>query len=178
MAARFEIRAAEPADAAGIAAVVVASWQVAYRGLLPDEVLAGLSVAEREQFWSGVLTGPAPRSAVLVAEIGAAGVVGFAAVGPSTDPAATADDGQLYAIYLLPQDWGRGLGSQLHSAALRRLGELDFRRAYLWALETNERAIAFYEKAGWVVDGARQIEEGPAGVELPEIRLRRDLLRS
>jgi ribosomal protein S18 acetylase RimI-like enzyme len=140
------VRPAEPADAAGIAAVVVATWQVAYRGLLPDEVLAGLSVTERAHFWSGVLTEPVPRSAVLVTEVGAAGVVGFAAVGPSTDPAATADDGQLYAMYLLPEYWGRGLGHYLHSAALRRLGELDFRRAHLWVLETNERAIAFYEK--------------------------------
>jgi hypothetical protein len=45
------IRQAEPSDAGGIAAVQVAAWQSAYRGLMPDHVLDGLSVQEAEQRW-------------------------------------------------------------------------------------------------------------------------------
>jgi hypothetical protein len=42
----LSIREATPADGDAVAAVNVASWQQGYRGLLPEEMLAGLSVAE------------------------------------------------------------------------------------------------------------------------------------
>ena len=38
------LRDATPADALDIATVHVESWQVGYRGLMPDEVLDGLSI--------------------------------------------------------------------------------------------------------------------------------------
>ena len=41
-----ELREATPADAPALAAVQVASWRAAYRGLMPDGVLAGLSVPD------------------------------------------------------------------------------------------------------------------------------------
>jgi hypothetical protein len=41
---RTAIRRAAPADAGAIAGVHVASWQVAYRGLVRDALLADLSV--------------------------------------------------------------------------------------------------------------------------------------
>ena len=43
----MNIRAAVAADARGIAEVHVRSWQAAYRGQIPDSVLAGLSVDAR-----------------------------------------------------------------------------------------------------------------------------------
>ncbi|HVL03469.1 MAG TPA: hypothetical protein VM386_03415 [Acidimicrobiales bacterium] len=48
-----ELRDATPADAPAIANVLVQSWRAAYRGLLPDDVLAKLSIPDREQIWSG-----------------------------------------------------------------------------------------------------------------------------
>jgi hypothetical protein len=44
-----ELRDATPADAHAIANVLVQSWRAAYRGLLPDDVLAGLSTAATDQ---------------------------------------------------------------------------------------------------------------------------------
>jgi len=35
----------------GIAEVHVSSWQAAYRGVLPDDLLDGQSLPEREQSW-------------------------------------------------------------------------------------------------------------------------------
>jgi hypothetical protein len=81
-----ELRDATPADANAIANVLVRSWRAAYRGLLPDDVLAGLSVPDRERFWSGVLTALPPRTRTAVATI-AGTVVGFAATGPPHVPA-------------------------------------------------------------------------------------------
>ncbi len=169
-----EIRDAQPGDAHGIATVHVASWQAAYRGLLPDRGLAILSVADRERTWSQILVDPPPRTAVLLATADAA-VVGFVAVGPGHDATAVPEAGELYAIYLRPDHYRRGIGTQLHSAAMHRLSTLGFTHATLWVLEGNERAISFYRRKGWTADGTRRVDQGPGGVELPELRLRRPL---
>ncbi|MGH3812747.1 MAG: GNAT family N-acetyltransferase [Pseudonocardiaceae bacterium] len=169
-----EIRDAQPGDAHGVAAVNVESWQAAYRGLLPDSVLANLSVLDRERTWSKILVDPPPRTAVLLATCDAV-VVGFAAVGPGRDSMAAAQAGELYAIYLRPDQWGCGIGAHLHNAAIHRLSTLGFTHATLWVLEGNERAISFYHRNGWAADGARQVDQGPDGVELSELRLHRAL---
>ena len=169
-----EIRNAQPDDAHAIAAVNVESWQAAYRGLLPDSVLAGLSVPDRERTWSKILVDPPARTAVLLATSDAV-VLGFAAVGPDEDSTAASQAGRLYAIYLRPNQWGCGIGAQLHNAAMDRLRTLGFTHATLWVLDGNERAIRFYHRNGWAADGAQRIDQGPEGVDLLELRLRRTL---
>lgn len=171
-----DLRDATPADAHAIAGVVVRSWRVAYRGLIPDSVLAGLSVPEREQFWSDALTTRPPQTRTVVATI-AGVVVGFAATGPPLVPADRADPtlGDLYALYLAPNVWRRGIGTHLHAAAIDRLRSCGFTHAGLRVLDTNERALRFYRRHGWTDTGRSQLDEGPGGAELRERRLHRDL---
>lgn len=38
-------------DCAAIASILVKSWQAAYRGIMPNELLDGLSVQQREEGW-------------------------------------------------------------------------------------------------------------------------------
>ena len=156
--------------------MLVRSWRAAYRGLLPDDVLAGLSIPDRERFWSDVLTARPPRSRAVVATI-AGVVVGFAATGPPLVPADRADPtlGDLYALYLDPAVWRHGIGSRLHAAALDRLRSCGFAHAGLWVLDTNERALRFYLHHGWADTGRSQLDRGPGGTELHERRLHRDL---
>lgn len=170
------LRDAEPADAPAIAVVVVASWRAAYRGLLPDDVLAGLSVDERERQWSTVLTARPRHTRVVVAALGDA-VVGFAATGPPliADDRADPGLGDLYALYLDPEVWRRGIGTRLHAAALDRLRSCGFTHAGLWVLDTNERALRFYLGRGWTDSGRARTDHGPGGTELHERRLVRDL---
>jgi len=170
------LRDATRADAHGIATVIVRSWRAAYRGLLPDDVLAGLSIPERERYWSDALTARPPRTGMVVATIADA-VVGFAATGPPLVPADRADPtlGDLYALYLVPDVWRRGIGTRLHDAALDRLRSCGFTRAGLWVLDTNERALRFYCRHGWTDTGRSQLDRGPGGTELHERRLHRDL---
>jgi GNAT superfamily N-acetyltransferase len=171
-----ELRDAAPADAHALATVHVASWRAAYRGLMPDEVLAGLSVPEREQRWTDRLAAPAPRTSVVVA-IDARQFVGFAAVGPPLVAIDRADPtlGDLYALYLDPGHWGRGIGAPLHAAALDRLATHGFTHAGLWILDGNERAQRFYLRHGWTDTGRTQIDRGPQDIELHERRLHRSL---
>jgi hypothetical protein len=60
------IRDAELRDARGIAEVHVRSWQAAYVGIVPDEDLARLSVDQREQFWTQILSKDERATFVLV----------------------------------------------------------------------------------------------------------------
>jgi hypothetical protein len=50
------VRLATAADAAPLAAVHIRSWQWAYRGLMPDHVLAGLDIEQRTERWTTTLT--------------------------------------------------------------------------------------------------------------------------
>ncbi|MEJ3652478.1 GNAT family N-acetyltransferase [Actinomycetes bacterium KLBMP 9759] len=171
-----DVRPAAPADAPAIATVLVRSWRAAYRGLLPDEVLAGLSVADRERLWSDVLSTRPPGISAAVAVDGGS-IVGFTATGPPLVPADRADPtlGDLYSLYLDPDVWHRGIGTRLHAAALDGLRSCGFTHAGLWILQDNTRATRFYEHHGWLDTGRTQLDRGPGGVELLERRMRRDL---
>ncbi|MDQ3789329.1 MAG: GNAT family N-acetyltransferase [Actinomycetota bacterium] len=170
------LRDAMPADAHAIATVLVRSWRAAYRGLLPDDVLADLSVADRERVWSEFLTTPPSHTGAVVATIDGA-VVGFASTGPPLVVTDRDDPtlGDLYALYLAPDVWRRGIGTRLHDAALERLQSCGFTHAGLWVLDTNERALRFYHRLGWTDTGRSQLDVGPGGTELHERRLHRDL---
>jgi ribosomal protein S18 acetylase RimI-like enzyme len=121
--------------------------------VFPSEELDGLASreADRERHWRGIVESPSARSHTLVAER-ADEVVGFASLGPARD-----DDpdvvGELYAIYVLPEAWGQGVGQALMTEVLGRLREERFHEALLWVLEDNPRTRRYYELAGWRVDG-------------------------
>jgi L-amino acid N-acyltransferase YncA len=145
------IRAAGPDDIAGIAALHVASWRWAYRGLLSDEVLTALSVEDRAAIWTELLADDGV--AVLVAERDGA-LLGFASAGASRDDDATQGTGEVTAIYLAEGAAGTGLGRDLFSGIQLELRSRGFTQATLWVLETNARARRFYEREGWRWDGS------------------------
>lgn len=171
-----EIRDATPADAHALATVQVASWRAAYRGLMPDEVLAGLSVPDLDRVWSDRFTARPARTPVLVATEQRR-IVGFAAAGPPLVPTDRADPtlGDLYALYLDPEHWGRGIGAPLQAAALDRLVTEGCTHAGLWVLDGNDRARRFYLRTGWADTGRTRTDRGPQDVELHERRLHRRL---
>lgn len=55
------LRRAVPGDEQAVAAVHVGSRQVAYRGLLPSDLLDRLDAAERAKHYSFATDAPAPR---------------------------------------------------------------------------------------------------------------------
>jgi GNAT superfamily N-acetyltransferase len=173
------VRPAVVGDAEAIASVHVRAWQVGYRGQLPDDFLDGLSIEQRATDWRAGLSHPLEDRTVLVVEDPVDGhVCGFSTVGdPREDsgPAAPGE-GQLWAINLEPEAWGRDIGTDLLAGACDALRARGWDAAYLWALETNARARRFYEREGWTKDdGIRDDEFG--GQAVREVRYRRDLSR-
>jgi ribosomal protein S18 acetylase RimI-like enzyme len=167
-----QIRPAGPDDADAIASVHVASWQAAYRGLMPDAVLDGLSVERRADMWRQILAPGRTGHVVLVAagEDGT-GMSGFAHGGPGRDADLEPGTAELFSIYLLPGDWGRGAGRALMDGVLEGLGQQGYTAAVLWVLVGNDRARRFYEIAGWSGDGNEKSEEF-GGAVLTETRYR------
>jgi GNAT superfamily N-acetyltransferase len=160
-----ELRSARPGDAHAIATIHVAAWRAAYRGLIPDDVLAGLSVAARRQGWLDRLTTPSARTrTVLVTHDDA--VLGFASTGPARDVTVRdATAGELYALYLAPHAWGRGIGAPLHADALDSLRSDGFTCASVWTLDGNDRAVRFYRRHGWTDTGRTRADRWPTAPE-------------
>ncbi|MEZ4734027.1 MAG: GNAT family N-acetyltransferase [Caldilineaceae bacterium] len=79
---------------------------------------------------------------------------------------------------MLPTCWGKGYGAALMTSALQSLQEQGYRIVTLWVLDGNQRAIRFYEAAGFAADGQTQEEILPGGVTVRELRYRRPLLRT
>lgn len=167
------IRLATPDDAPAIARVHIRSWQQAYRGQLPDSFLEALdaSLERRTTNWAAQIeASERSRQQVLVAERDGA-LLGFAACGPAQGTPPDLQLGEVYSIYLDPNEWSRGYGRPLLQAATDRLRRAGFTEAILWVLDTNQRARRFYDRAGWKPDGqTKKDERGP--VVLNEVRYR------
>lgn len=109
------VRSATTEDAAAIAAVHVASWRSTYRELLPDEFLARLSTDRREAMWREQIEAiqeDRSKFCLLVAQQSPAELIGFASAGPEREQDC-GFQGELYAIYLLEEHQGKGLGRPL-----------------------------------------------------------------
>ena len=87
------------------------------------------------------------------------GIVGMATAGPGRDDDAPAAL-ELYAINVLRRAHGTGLADDLMAVAV---GD---RAAYLWVLEGNDRALAFYRRHGFVDEGGRKPEPDTGVVEI------------
>jgi ribosomal protein S18 acetylase RimI-like enzyme len=172
----LHLRRAHQGDARGIARVHVETWRAAYSDLIPNAYLDALSVDQREEWWAKELNLlPADRHP-WVAET-REGIVGFAVVGAARDEDAAVSVGEVYAIYVLPECWERGVGRTLLSHAERDLIEHGYAEAVLWVLADNARARSFYELLGWRLDGATK-PASFAGREVEEVRYRVALEKS
>jgi GNAT superfamily N-acetyltransferase len=172
---RPSVRAATVRDAADLAAIHVRSWRAAYQGLLPEDYLDALVLHDRVERWQNALRATDwSRAGVMVAAPGR-DLLGFARFGPTRDTDDEADlVGQIRAIYLLPEVWGKGFGKRLMSTTLARLTSAGYSQATLWVLKTNTRARRFYELGGWTHDGTIRSDESQ-GFPIEDIRYRRKL---
>jgi GNAT superfamily N-acetyltransferase len=167
----MQLRPAEPDDAIAVARVHVRSWQVAYRTLLPDDYLDQLRPEDRAQKYDFAGLDPLKPRTTVAAEDGV--ILGFATTAPSREPDLP-DYGELYALYVDPEKWGKGIGMALLSAARANLFDLGFRRALLWVLAGNLRAERFYRIDQWAPDGHLR-KDTVWGVMVNEVRHQRGL---
>lgn len=153
-------------DAPTVAEIHVSAWRAAYDGIVPSEYLAGLSIPKREAYWSGAIQRGDPEL-IVAKDFGQ--VVGWAAFGPCRDVQAPSNRGELYAIYVAPAHWSKGVGRALWQHTRRSLAE-RFTHASLWVLVKNTRAIKFYLAMGFLPEPSSIKTVTYAGRPLEEMR--------
>jgi len=165
----MQVRHPDSDDAAAMGRVHVRAWQAAYRSIMPDQYLDNLSADDRGSMWRRHIDGGG-WSGLYVA-VTEAGTVGFAAFGRCNDDGASAKEGQIYAINLDPDHWGKGIGRALLRAATSELARQGFESLILWVVPGNSRAIGLYESERWKSDDVNRDEE-VLGVVVREGRYR------
>ncbi|OIJ67911.1 GNAT family N-acetyltransferase [Streptomyces mangrovisoli] len=162
------------ADCDRVAEIRVAGWRTAYRGLMPQPYLDGLSVARDAERRREVFTRDRTDVVNLVAEHGGE-VAGWAAHGPyRDDESGLTADAELYTLYVDPARQGRGIGHALLQEVLRQRAGLGHDLIMLWVVKGNTPARRFYERAGFAADGAEEPFEA-GGASVPEVRYVRHL---
>lgn len=165
----YEIRRVREGDAARLAAVHVAVWKATYPGMVDGARLEGLTPADRVPGWEAIIAQAEDAEARgirtrCVVDIASGEIVGMATGGPARDaPAPTTT--QLWSLNLLPAHHGTGAAAALLDAVLT-----PGTPAYLSLAAGNERALAFYRKHGFELDGAEQHDQAWACHELRMVR--------
>jgi len=145
------------------------SRAAAYAHILPAETLAEPPAAALAEWWTERWKWERETHRLTVADDDGE-IVGFTYVGPSETEGAV----ELYAIHVVPELVGTGVGRQLMVNALEQLKQIGGERAVLWVLERNERARRFYDRGGWRPDGETRVE-AVNGEPVPQLRYSRKL---
>lgn len=138
------IRDATTDDALGLAEIHATAWQAAYPGLVPEEQLARMTVENRLRVWSKVLAQDNTTTPTVLA-LSNNRPAGFICLGPTRSPE-LGYAGEIWAINLHPDFWGKGIAEPLLRAGIERLIALGYKDAHLWVITGNTRAIRFYER--------------------------------
>jgi len=151
------VRPARIEDAAQIATVHVKAWQETYRGLMPDSVLDTLSVERRAKHWEHILEDTTNLHKDYVAEHNGK-IAGFASCGKERE-GDEEHQGELYALYVLKEFHGQGLGRLLMGKSAEGLLAMEISSMLLWVLAENP-AQKFYEHMGGVFLREKSLEIG------------------
>jgi GNAT superfamily N-acetyltransferase len=157
-----DLRMATLEDAEAIARIHVETWRSTYAGMLPDELLVGMSLEKQTAMWQRMLRG---GETVIVADDPRYGVIGFGSYGPNR---ATRCDftGEVYTLYILPDFPGLGIGQGLLRALFGALAREGHETALIWVVATSPSRF-FYEAMGGRPAARR--DTNMAGQTVPEV---------
>src|ERR1700741_2708585 len=110
----YEVRPAVLRDAKAIAEVHAVSARAAYADILPEDQLRALAPGTREAKWRQAIEFAEPQVHVAVQGDEVVGFVGF---DRSRDPKTPSTTGEIWALYVKPEHWGKGVGVALWDAA-------------------------------------------------------------
>jgi ribosomal protein S18 acetylase RimI-like enzyme len=147
------IRKAEIEDSRGLGRVHSESWKAAYKGIVPDSFLEGITAEGREKKIADAISRGTERIYVAVRENQ---IVGFTCFGKCRDDDVDDTFGEIWGIYLHPQHWRKGIGAKLMQYGLSCLKNEGYKKVTLWVLEKNENARKFYERFGFRYDGTKK----------------------
>ena len=164
------LRKATIDDAEKLGAVHVASWRETYAGILPDEMLAGLSIKARAATWAKIISDPrtfAETAVYVIEEEGS--IVGFGACGRQRDDRLVelGFEAEISSIYLLQSQQRKGAGRALMREMATDIRARGYSAAALWVIRENTAARTFYQRLGGLVVAQKEDKRGD--IKLVEI---------
>lgn len=164
----YRIRRLQIADAEELGELHVAVWRQAYVGMMSEQALAAMDPVSRGEGWrrraeSDQADEADGRRTRIAEHLPSGSLAGFALVGAARDDDAPVPV-QLWAINVLARHHGSGVADLLLAETL---GD---RAAYLWVVEQNARAQAFYRRHGFQADGGRLRDDELAADEVRMVR--------
>ena len=142
-------RRANVKDAFSVAKVHVESWRKSFMGIVSQEFLDNMSIERREKMFRQRLG--VENYKMFVAETFTDGIVGFADFGKSRDQDLPFE-GELYAIYILYESQGKGIGENLFRLCQKQMIADKINSMHLEALEVSPYKF-FYHKMGGTIVG-------------------------
>jgi ribosomal protein S18 acetylase RimI-like enzyme len=153
--AGFSIRVAvDENDSAAASEIYAKSWRAGYKGILSDETIAGVTDdGWNAQFESNFITN---RFMLLIMSADGKDI-GACAVGVKQGEG-ECRTAEIISFYYIKEYWGKKYNGISYSEHLMRYVIAVIRRqgyesVALWALKDNGRAIAFYNKCGFLLTG-------------------------
>jgi len=161
------IRRAAEADLPSIAAIHLASWQDAYKGVVPEAVLLGRSIADCLAGWRATFAAHAANITVAASQDGR--IHGFCCAGAVVDADRSGPfEFEVYGLHVAPSSRRNGIGAcLLHQALARARRHEGSSTAIVWTLKDLALSRRFYER-----EGGKPVKSGVwilEGVALPEI---------
>jgi ribosomal protein S18 acetylase RimI-like enzyme len=162
----MDYRDATARDIDAIAGLHAESWRRNYRGAFSDSYLDGDVLTDRHEVWAARLTDRLPGQRTIVA-VHDGKVVGFTHTIFDSDPDWGALLDNLHVAHGLKR---RGVGRRLMGHSAQAVVERSPSTGlYLWVLEQNRAAQAFYDALGGRCVG-RGLATEPGGGRPPRLR--------
>jgi GNAT superfamily N-acetyltransferase len=152
------LRPATPADAASVADIWLQGWRDGHLGNVPASLVA---IRTPATFASRALT-QVPFTTVAVVSDSVAGFV-------------MVHDDEVEQVYVSAEHRGSGVAAALLAEAERLVALAGYARAWLAVAAGNARARRFYERSGWVDEGAFDYPAPDSDLAVPCHRYARSL---
>ena len=128
-------------DSEEIAKLVIDSWKTAYKGLINQKYLDNLNIEDSKNKWKKQIE---ENNDILIYRENNK-ILGVIKYGESEGDK---EDGEVYILYVKPEEKGNGIGTKLFNTAKQELLKNDYKKMIVWCLDGNKIGEDFYLKSG------------------------------
>jgi GNAT superfamily N-acetyltransferase len=168
----FTVRPATRKDVASIGEIHVSASRGAGLLAAPGAMAGVVSADKQDAYWHDAIAYAEPQLLVACDVDAVVGVVGF---DRCRDPGTPPTTGEIWTLQVLPSHWGQGAGLALWDAAREGLVDEGCTEVSVWTELGADRALRFFEMAGFKRVMASARTAPVQGVRVEQIRLKRKL---
>ena len=147
------IRKVTCGDEKALAYVQTESWKVAFKGLIPDDVLVRSTDLNKATAMYQRLLDMGKGNGYILEIDGKPHCIAWWDAARDEDMQGAAE---LICIHSLKDNWGKGYGHLMMERILEDVRKAGYPKIMLWVFDSNTRAIRFYKTHGFEATGRKQ----------------------